>query len=41
LRLVCARGVVVHFDRPHPVKEAKRYQVLDVFEFLPKIGARP
>jgi hypothetical protein len=34
-------GVVVRFHRPHPGKEAKRYQVRDAREFLTKIGVRP
>lgn len=35
------RGVVASFHRPHPQKEAKRYQVRDAREFLIKIGAKP
>ncbi|HWK44353.1 MAG TPA: type II toxin-antitoxin system HicA family toxin [Stellaceae bacterium] len=35
------RGVMASFHRPHPVKEAKRYQVRDAREFLSKIGVRP
>ena len=34
-------GVVAGFHRPHPSKEAKRYQVRDAREFLMKIGVRP
>ena len=34
-------GVVASFHRPHPAKEAKRYQVRDVREFLVKIGVTP
>ena len=34
-------GVVVTFHRPHPAKEAKRYQVRDAREFLTKIGVKP
>jgi hypothetical protein len=34
-------GVIGYFVRPHPAKEAKRYQVRDVREFLTKIGVRP
>lgn len=34
-------GVVISFHRPHPRKEAKRYQVRDAREFLSQIGARP
>lgn len=32
------KGVVASFHRPHPQKEAKRYQVRDAREFLTKIG---
>jgi HicA toxin of bacterial toxin-antitoxin, len=35
------RGIVASFHRPHPQKEAKRYQVRDAREFLTKIGVRP
>lgn len=35
------RGVVASFHRPHPAKEAKRYQVRDAREYLTKIGVRP
>ena len=34
-------GVIASFHRPHPKKEAKRYQVRDAREFLTKIGVRP
>lgn len=34
-------GVIASFHRPHPEKEAKRYQVRDAREFLTKIGVRP
>lgn len=34
-------GVVASFHRPHPAKEAKRYQVRDAREFLDRIGVRP
>ena len=34
-------GIVASFHRPHPEKEAKRYQVRDAREFLSKIGVRP
>ncbi|QND48729.1 type II toxin-antitoxin system HicA family toxin [Rhizobium lusitanum] len=34
-------GVVASFHRPHPDKEAKRYQVRDAREFLIQIGVRP
>ena len=35
------RGVIAMFHRPHPAKEAKRYQVRDAREFLQKIGITP
>ena len=35
------KGVVAAFHRPHPSKEAKRYQVRDAREFLSKIGVGP
>ena len=34
-------GVVASFHRPHPAKEAKRYQVKDAREYLTKIGVKP
>lgn len=34
-------GVIASFHRPHPAKEAKRYQVRDAREFLIKIGVTP
>jgi hypothetical protein len=34
-------GVVTTFHRPHPVKEAKPYQVRDAREFLIKAGVKP
>ena len=34
-------GVIASFQRPHPAKEAKRYQVRDAREFLTKIGVVP
>ena len=34
-------GVVASFHRPHPAKEAKRYQVRDARLFLTKIGVTP
>ncbi len=34
-------GVIASFHRPHPTKEAKRYQVTDAREFLTKIGVKP
>ena len=35
------RSVVASFHRPHPAKEAKRYQVRDARAFLEKIGVTP
>jgi len=35
------RGVIGTFHRPHPAKEAKRYQVKDAREYLIKIGVKP
>ncbi len=34
-------GMVAAFHRPHPAKEAKRYQVRDAREFLIRIGVKP
>ncbi|MDY8108859.1 type II toxin-antitoxin system HicA family toxin [Fulvimarina sp. 2208YS6-2-32] len=34
-------GVIASFHRPHPEKEAKRYQVRDAREFLTQIGVKP
>jgi hypothetical protein len=34
-------GVVATFHRPHPAKEAKRYQVRDARAFLIQIGVEP
>jgi hypothetical protein len=34
-------GIVASFHRPHPAKEAKRYQVRDVREFLVTLGEVP
>ena len=34
-------GAVASFHRPHPAKEAKRYQVRDAREFLILIGVKP
>ena len=36
-----SRVIVASFHRPHPQKEAKRYQVRDVREFLTKLGVTP
>ncbi|MBL3560917.1 type II toxin-antitoxin system HicA family toxin [Rhodovulum sulfidophilum] len=34
-------GVIASFHRPHPSKEAKRYQVRDARDFLIQIGVTP
>ena len=34
-------GEVATFHRPHPAKEAKRYQVREARDFLTRIGVRP
>ena len=34
-------GLIASFHRPHPEKEAKRYQVRDAREYLTKLGIRP
>lgn len=34
-------GAVAAFHRPHPAKEARRYQVRDAREFLILIGVTP
>jgi hypothetical protein len=34
-------GHVASFHRPHPAKEAKKYQVRDAREFLAQIGVTP
>ncbi len=34
-------GRIISFSRPHPAREAKRYQVKDAREFLTKIGVTP
>ena len=34
-------GQVATFHRPHPAKEAKRYQLRDARDFLERIGTRP
>ena len=34
-------GEVATFHRPHPAKEAKRYQVRDARAFLERIGVMP
>lgn len=33
--------MVATFHRPHPAKEAKRYQVRDARAFLIRIGVQP
>ncbi|MEM8695589.1 MAG: type II toxin-antitoxin system HicA family toxin [Pseudomonadota bacterium] len=33
--------LIASFHRPHPEKEAKRYQVKDAREYLEKIGVTP
>jgi len=40
VRFEC-RGIIASFHRPHPAKEAKRYQVRDVREYLMKLGVTP
>ena len=35
------KGHIASFHRPHPEKEAKRYQVRDAREFLMLIGVAP
>ncbi len=40
VRFEC-RGVIASFHRPHPAKEAKRYQVRDAREYLIKLGIKP
>ncbi|SHI06675.1 type II toxin-antitoxin system HicA family toxin [Marivita hallyeonensis] len=34
-------GEIATFHRPHPAKEAKRYQVRDARDFLERIGVTP
>jgi hypothetical protein len=34
-------GRIASFHRPHPAKEAKRYQVRDARQFLTEIGVTP
>lgn len=34
-------GMVATFQRPHPAKEAKRYQVRDARAFLIRMGVKP
>ncbi len=40
VRFEC-KGVIASFHRPHPAKEAKRYQVRDAREYLTKLGVKP
>ena len=34
-------GIVANFHRPHPAKEAKRYQVRDARAYLTMLGVKP
>lgn len=34
-------GQIATFHRPHPAKEARRYQIRDVRAFLVRIGVEP
>jgi len=34
-------GVIATFHRPHPIKEAKPYQVRDARQFLETLGVKP
>jgi hypothetical protein len=38
---ITLRGVRIHFHRPHPGKEAKRYQIEDLREFLERLEIKP
>ena len=40
VRFEC-RGQIATFHRPHPAKEAKRYQVRDARAYLDRLGVRP
>ena len=40
VKFICS-GVIARFHRPHPAKEAKRYQVRDARDFLTKLGVKP
>ena len=40
VRFEC-KGIIAAFHRPHPAKEAKRYQVRDVREYLMKLEVKP
>ena len=35
------QGLIASFHRPHPHKEAKRYQVRDARDYLSKLGVSP
>lgn len=35
------QGHIASFHRPHPAKEAKRYQVMDARDYLLMIGVKP
>ncbi|SCW77661.1 HicA toxin of toxin-antitoxin [Sphingobium faniae] len=34
-------GMIASFHRPHPAKEAKRYQVREARDYLMKLGVTP
>lgn len=38
---ITLRGARIHFHRPHPGKEAKRYQIEDLRELLERLEIRP
>ena len=38
---VTVSGKTAHFHRPHPGKEAKKYQVENAREFLQQLGVIP
>ncbi len=40
VRFEC-KGLIAAFHRPHPAKEAKRYQVRDAREYLTKLEVKP
>lgn len=40
VRFEC-KGIIAAFHRPHPAKEAKRYQVRDAREYLMKLEVKP
>ncbi len=35
------KGIIATFHRPHPEKDAKKYQVEDARQFLERIGVKP